>query len=484
MGERKKLDTEIRLEAWQSLGGSGRWGIGVAVDVLDLEDDMKAVKARLAALEANAVAPGQFHDRRAAVGFSGRGHAIPPEVGEWGVIRESFDATGIVFSFDGKWVEGVGGSGGQHPEPQAVTYAGGGQSVTESSRPVQPATETAAAGANDPERDNTPAITAEDREAIMFCVSCAQDYRDGLDTCDHKGRERWDRATKMIQAAANLALRGEPQTLPTRETWPPHIRPRDEQADEPAAMSCGCAAWARPFTNGGHHPRCEHAHAEAREIVQQLVEGIRVWARDEDGTVHEQCYDAWKRAVRWLSPTEGSVQRPSSPSLDAENVPAASNWPGKGYRWVLHGEAWEEGDERCVGENHHTGVHEWEKITGPLSVCMRSTSVRRRLTPAEAVPDDAGRRMVAGEPMNAAEMRHALGVAREEIVRLVSDVAMLTAQRDTARDDVERHRMTEKERESVKEGIWACEDITYGRGANQAEADTLRKYLNRTREVE
>jgi hypothetical protein len=61
--------------------------------------------------------------------------------------------------------------------------------LEESSRPVQPATETAAAGAGDPVRE------------------------------------------------------GEPQTLPPRETWPAHIRPRDEATAEPPASDGPGDGW-------------------------------------------------------------------------------------------------------------------------------------------------------------------------------------------------------------------------------------------------
>jgi hypothetical protein len=42
-------------------------------------------------------------------------------------------------------------------------------------------------------------LTAEEREAILYCVSCAQDYRDTLD-----GSE--ERATQMIETAMRFAM--------------------------------------------------------------------------------------------------------------------------------------------------------------------------------------------------------------------------------------------------------------------------------------
>jgi uncharacterized small protein (DUF1192 family) len=67
-------------------------------------------------------------------------------------------------------------------------------------------------------------------------------------------------------------------------------------------------------------------------------------------------------------------------------------------------------------------------------VCDEPGIYRRRITPAESVPDDAGRRLVAGEPMTVAEMRHALGVARHEIARL-------TAERDAALRELQADRV-------------------------------------------
>jgi hypothetical protein len=47
-------------------------------------------------------------------------------------------------------------------------------------------------------------LTTEEREAILYCISCAQDYRDTLDCC-HR-RDRYDRATQLIGMAMRLAL--------------------------------------------------------------------------------------------------------------------------------------------------------------------------------------------------------------------------------------------------------------------------------------
>ena len=47
-------------------------------------------------------------------------------------------------------------------------------------------------------------LTDDQIEAILYCVSCAQDYRDTLDCCDQP--EQYDRATQMIEAAMRLAM--------------------------------------------------------------------------------------------------------------------------------------------------------------------------------------------------------------------------------------------------------------------------------------
>ncbi len=103
-----------------------------------------------------------------------------------------------------------------------------------------------------------------------------------------------------------------------------------------------------------------------------------------------------------------------------EVKPAASDGPGDGYRWVRAtepdgpGEVHEEEDEYLWCGN-------WRRVRLSIGqVCWEPGIYRRRITPAEAVPDDAARRLITGEPMTVAEMRHALGVARQEIARLTA----------------------------------------------------------------
>ncbi|NDC73044.1 MAG: hypothetical protein EBZ62_06255 [Sphingobacteriia bacterium] len=294
----------------------------------------------------------------------------------------------------------------------------------ESSRAVQSTEETVAEGANDPGRYNTPSLTDEQREAICFCLSCAQDYRDGLESCDNPSREQCERATRMIAIAGRLAVDSKPQTLPPRETWPPHLRPRDEAT------------------------------------------------ADDD-----------------LRAAEGMA-----------------------------------GGVKCQGISLG-----WEKV--PVSVRMHIRDYSRRATPAEAVADDAGRRLVDGVPMTPAEMMHALTVAREEIARLTAErdaakqrfreyehmvmtgrseqhdrlvaerdeakaevtrlkschadailvgnrmVYAMHAQRDEALRDVEKHRMTADERKAFESASWPFGTFPRMNPLRSA-------YLDRTREEE
>jgi hypothetical protein len=131
--------------------------------------------------------------------------------------------------------------------------------------------------------------------------------------------------------------------------------------------------------------------------------------------------------------TETAAAAANDPVREGE--PVASEGPGDGYRWVLAtgpdgpGEVHEEEDEYLWCGN-------WRRVRLSIGlVCCEPGIFRRRVTPAESVPDDAGRRLVAGEPMTVAEMRHALGVARQEIARLA-------AERDTANQEVNRLRLT------------------------------------------
>ena len=54
------------------------------------------------------------------------------------------------------------------------------------------------------ERRRMLTLTDAEREAVAYCVSCAQDYRETLDCCEQS--EKYDRATRMIDAAMRLVI--------------------------------------------------------------------------------------------------------------------------------------------------------------------------------------------------------------------------------------------------------------------------------------
>jgi len=123
---------------------------------------------------------------------------------------------------------------------------------------------------------------------------------------------------------------------------------------------------------------------------------------------------------------------------------------------------------------------------------------RAERAPSDSLPDDAGRRLVAGEPMTVMEMQHALGVARQEIVWMTAerDVAIrerdelkrswlsaidhatrLMSRRDEALAEVERHRMTREEREAICCASWPF-------GVHNLMNPRRQAYLDRTKEGE
>jgi hypothetical protein len=59
------------------------------------------------------------------------------------------------------------------------------------------------------------------------------------------------------------------------------------------------------------------------------------------------------------------------------------------------------------------------------------------------------------------------------------DAAPASDLMDEAADEIERLRLTDEEREAIKAGISACEDIVYGGATDQEAADTMRRLLDR-----
>lgn len=79
---------------------------------------------------------------------------------------------------------------------------------SDSSQPVKPADATP--DTHDTQSDGSVqgdcTLTVEEREAILYCVSCAQDVRDTISTTEDDGEQRVNNATLHIGIAMNLAM--------------------------------------------------------------------------------------------------------------------------------------------------------------------------------------------------------------------------------------------------------------------------------------
>ena len=49
-------------------------------------------------------------------------------------------------------------------------------------------------------------LTKVEREAVLFCISCAQDYRETLWNTVDDWEQAWDRATRNIDIAIRLTI--------------------------------------------------------------------------------------------------------------------------------------------------------------------------------------------------------------------------------------------------------------------------------------
>ena len=70
---------------------------------------------------------------------------------------------------------------------------------------------------------------------------------------------------------------------------------------------CECKNWARDdiLLLTKHHPNCPryNVEQEAKDHIEALLEGITIWANDEDG-VHDQCFEAFRSAARFIGRPE------------------------------------------------------------------------------------------------------------------------------------------------------------------------------------
>jgi hypothetical protein len=69
---------------------------------------------------------------------------------------------------------------------------------------------------------------------------------------------------------------------------------------------------------------------------------------------------------------------------------------------------------------------------------------------------------------------------KRDLVQRLRDTAVPTVELcDEAADAIDRLRLTDAEREAIKEAISCCEDITYGKPTDPESAVTLRGLLER-----
>ena len=72
-------------------------------------------------------------------------------------------------------------------------------------------------------------------------------------------------------------------------------------------IECECRYWARDniLLLTEHHPKCTkyNPEQECRKHIEALLNGIIVWANDEDG-VHDACFDAFRSAAYFIGKPE------------------------------------------------------------------------------------------------------------------------------------------------------------------------------------
>jgi hypothetical protein len=151
---------------------------------------------------------------------------------------------------------------------------------------------------------NTHTLTDEEREAILYCVSCAQDVRDTISTTEGDGEQRVNNATRHIGIAMNLAM------LRERE------RTNHDAAPATRATSAEAARTDKAATGHG-----EGAGDATREPVAWAV-------TQRDGFGVELAFTGRDEAVKWCNNRQQIVplyRDPPPPSLTDEEREALAN---------------------------------------------------------------------------------------------------------------------------------------------------------------
>jgi hypothetical protein len=70
---------------------------------------------------------------------------------------------------------------------------------------------------------------------------------------------------------------------------------------------CECQNWARDniVLLTKHHPKCPkyNVEEEAKAHIEALLNGMIIWANDEDG-IHDKCFDAFRSAAYFIGKPE------------------------------------------------------------------------------------------------------------------------------------------------------------------------------------
>ncbi|MDD5724342.1 MAG: hypothetical protein PHY29_11495 [Syntrophales bacterium] len=84
---------------------------------------------------------------------------------------------------------------------------------------------------------------------------------------------------------------------------------------------CECKNWAREniLLLTEHHPTCPkyNVEAEAKAHIEALLQGIIIWANDEDG-VHYRCFDAYRSAAYFIGKPELVKEEADNKALELD----------------------------------------------------------------------------------------------------------------------------------------------------------------------
>jgi hypothetical protein len=249
-----------------------------------------------------------------------------------------------------------------------------------------------------------------------------------------------------------------------------------------AAAYGGMVRGCNPALERAGHPVEDRGPDGAVGGIARAVEAL-VREREEARAEVTKLTAALESSRSVQPATETAAAAANDPVREGE--PVASEGPGDGYRWVLAtgpdgpGEVHEEEDEYLWCGN-------WRRVRLSIGqVCWEPGIYRRRITPAEAVPDDAAMRIL-DEASDIDDwvrrIRESMKVAEMRIRELAPDAAgRRLAERETANKEVNRLRLTEEEREAILLAVEHGENASSLGSLRPIWTLTLRRLLKRTK---